>query len=134
VVINALGPGDEEGIYTVDRSGVARLVADSNTWIPPALEETFLDGGSGFGPAPSIDGETVVFVGYGRVVASGMYISSNGQIEKIVDTNDRIDGKKIKSFLADPRSRPTELASCGAIAFDLTFVDETVGMFMARRR
>lgn len=64
-----------------------RKVADTNTRIP---------GGTGnftnFGISPSLDGRYVAFRGDGASQQKGIYISSGGALEMVVNTNTRIPG------------------------------------------
>lgn len=84
------GPSSQGGVYVND--GALRKVADRNTSIPGSTG-TFL----GFS-APAVSGEDLVFEGLGGFGFGGVYADLGDGPEKIIDTDDMLDGKAIERF------------------------------------
>ncbi len=107
------------GIFTTDLGGGAiNLIADFATAVP---------GGSGSFTSlqnPNISGSTVAFIGGFTGGDSGIYFYDGAALQKIIDTNDLLDGKAITSFGLSENS----LAG-GYLAFRANFSDASVGLY-----
>ena len=128
-----------EGIYT-DLGGTLRVVADESTTVPGRFE-TFV----GFDlNDTSIEGSTIIFegdfdisiasiIGLGDVEASGfsgetgLFLELNGNLVKLIDTNDTLDGKSI----TDLNIHIDGAISGDKVAFSASFSDGTEGIYVA---
>jgi hypothetical protein len=82
------------GIYTTVGGGL-RVVADQNTAILGGIENFVpLDNNYSL----SIKGNRVLFLGYGSDSLEGVYLWGVGQLSKIVDSNDQINGRDVRHF------------------------------------
>jgi hypothetical protein len=119
------------GIYT-DIGGLT-LVADTGVATPDAPGFTFV----GFGD-PSLAGDDVVFRAASTspvppgpfppmpTMVEGLYIEINGILEKILDTNDLLDGKAIAGFAFG-----TEGFDGNSLAFVVSFRDFSFAVYRA---
>jgi len=80
------------GIYTTVGDGI-RVVADQNTPIP-AGTGNFIAFDDSYGLA--IKDDRVLFLGYGKDSAEGIYLWEAGQLTKIIDSNDQINGRGVR--------------------------------------
>lgn len=123
VVFVGLSPGPREGVYS-NISGKLDVVADTDTGLPEGTG-TF----RGFNDA-SLDNGNIAFSNKDPKVSSsrqlGIYTNLGGQISKVININDTLDGKTITSF--DCRR---EALSGLQIAFLARFTDGSQGIFVA---
>ena len=80
------------GIYTTIGGGI-RLVADQNTAIPGGTGN-FIAFDNNYSLA--IKGGRILFLGYGNNSFEGIYLWEAGQLTKIVDSNDQINGRTVR--------------------------------------
>ena len=137
--IVAFGGNDtngNQGIYT-NLGGTLRVVADESTNVP-GEDFTF----TGFDPSDtSIEGNNIVFEGkfeinigagigvepQGFVSGEGLYIELNGNLMKIIDTGDTLDGK----ILTDIDIQFNGAISGDKVAFSASFSDGSKGIYFA---
>ncbi len=111
----------QEGIYA-DIGGILHTVADLNSPVPDGLG-TFID----FSPTTiSFDQGNVVFQARGVNGQQGIYTNFGGQLNKIVDNNDQLDGKNISAVLVSEQA-----LSGHQVIFVALFDDGSEGLFMA---
>jgi hypothetical protein len=115
------GGGGRRGIYLAQGSLLTALV-DTTTPIPD---------GSGsftaFGRWQSLDGDRLAFVGSGVSGQVGIYTLIGGQLTKVIDLNDILDGKQLSSLEIGP-----DALRGSSLAFDAQFTDGTSGIFLAQ--
>jgi len=76
----------QAGIYT-NAGGAWRRVADTTTPIPDGVG-TF----TRFNPEPAIDGDQVLFVGFGADGAQGIFRDHSGSLDRLVDLSTPVPG------------------------------------------
>ena len=78
---------DGEGVY-VEIDGALRLVADTNTEVPPGGMGNFVR----FVGAPAVDAGRVAFRGESDVSSEGIYLWDNGVLAMVADTTTPVPG------------------------------------------
>jgi len=111
------------GIYA-EIGGELVRIADSQTLIPGSAE-TF-DGFTEQHQELSIHGETVAFSGGASLGPNGLYVYRDGELHKVIEAGDLLDGRTVSGFGFGPRG-----LSGDALAFNATFEDGTYGVFLA---
>ena len=112
------------GIYA-EIDGVLVRIADTETLIPGSAE-TF-DGFTSLDHGLSISGESVAFSGGGGAsFTRGLYVYRDGEIHKLIETGDNLDGKVV-----DGIDFGSEGYSGDQIAFLASFDDGTSGVYLA---
>jgi hypothetical protein len=107
------------GIYSVDLAGGAiTTVADITTTVPEGDGATFISLLN-----PNIDGDIIAFKGSFMGV-SGIYLMIDGELVKVVDTLDLLDGKTVTSFTLGEGA-----LNGGNLSFRADFSDSSVGLF-----
>ncbi|MCA9242385.1 MAG: hypothetical protein KDA32_00410 [Phycisphaerales bacterium] len=109
------------GVYE-SFDGALHKVADTNTIAPGGLDP-FVD----FGRGPSHDGDTVVFVGGSGGGLDGLYVRYQGQLDRIIDNTQMLDGKQLLSVDIDQKS----LFASNKVAFLAKFTDTSIGLYVA---
>lgn len=109
------------GVYETFDGGLHK-VADTNT-IAPGGAAPFID----FARGPSHDGDTLVFVGGATGGLDGLYARYQGQLERIIDNTQMLDGKQTLSFDIDHFA----LFESNKIAFLARFTDGSIGLYVA---
>ena len=126
--------GGVQGVYT-DVGGSLEMVADTNMEMP-GLGFNFEDLDD-----PALAGGTIVFSGdgpypgkEGGITPTGIYLYEQGELSKVIDYTDMLDGKQISSLgmpqlglehLPDGQKR---------LAFIASFEDGTTGLYLAESR
>ena len=108
----------EQGIYT--SNGTLNVVADTNMAIP---------GGTGNFVAfdnISISNGTTAFTALGLNNQRGIYIHLNGNLDKVIDVSDTLDGKSILSLIFRNDSLDND-----KLAFLANFSDGSRGIYLA---
>jgi hypothetical protein len=111
------------GIYA-EIGGMLIRIADSETLIP-GRAETFA-GFTAQHQELSIHGETVAFYASASSGPSGIYVHRDGQLHKVAEVGDLLDGRTVSGFGFGPRG-----LSGDALAFNASFEDGTYGVFLA---
>ncbi|MBX9582836.1 MAG: hypothetical protein K2X87_21220 [Gemmataceae bacterium] len=116
------GRGGPLGIYTWE-AGALSVLADTNTPVPGGVG-TF----SGFGFEVSVDGRNVAFFGVDSAGTGGIYADLGGGLFEVLDTNTRIDGRRI---VGASLGLSTDQLSGNRIAFYALLEDGTFGVYTA---
>ena len=122
VAFQAIGNDGQDGIFK-KVGGVLEKVADTNTPIPEG-DGTFADF---YKNAVSISGRCVVFTGRDDEDRNGVYTDCFGELRKVIDESDTLDGKSFSGVSAGRESFDD-----GCIAFKVDFDDRSDGVYLAR--
>jgi hypothetical protein len=120
IAFKARGDNDFDAIF-IDRAGAVETVVSTQT-LDPVTNANF----EGFYDY-SLDNNEVAFVG-GTTGPTGLYHYSDGDIEKIINTADFLDGKDISWV----RIFPGAIRE-GNMAFMANFADGSIGLFLAEK-
>jgi hypothetical protein len=120
IAFKASGDNDFDAIF-IDRAGVIETVATTQT-PDPVTNANF----GGFYNL-SLDNSEVAFVG-GTTGPTGLYRYADGDIEKIINTADFLDGKDISWVSIFPGA-----LRGGNMAFMANFTDSSVGLYLAEK-
>jgi hypothetical protein len=110
-----------QGIYALVNGQLVRI-ADTTVGAPGG--GTF----TGFSSDPGISGDEVIFEA-GLSLAgskSGIYLSSDGVLSKIIETGDTLDGRVVSSLNLSDNSFANS-----SVAFEASFTDGSSGVFLA---
>lgn len=119
VAFRGVGSNEQNGIYS-NINGDLQEIASTNTKVPQGS-------GSFTGTYnPTIDNDNIVFEGKGIDKQEGIYIYYQGKLQKIINTYDQLDGKKIKQVNLGAVS-----LSGNQVAFHVLFQDGTEGIYLA---
>lgn len=120
VAFTGVGSGDQRGIYSYTIAGGLEVVVDANMAIPGARGyfKSF--------SAPSVSGDNVAFLGVGATSPVGIYANYNGDLIKVVEVNDELDGKTVISLTTG-----TESLDGDELVFRAVFSDGSKGIFVA---
>lgn len=119
------GAEGQQGIY-VWENGALDYIADRNTPIPMGAG-SFVDFIFNWSP-PSISRGNVAFRALGANDQEGLYLymKSGDALLKVIDNNDTLQGKRIKTF-----TMGSECLSGSALIFLVRFTDDSYGIYMA---
>lgn len=110
------------GLYA-EIGGMLIRVADSQTLIPGS-SETF-DGFTTQFQDLSISGETVAFYGGASLGPNGIYVYRDGELHKVIEVGDLLDGRSVVSLRFGPRG-----LSGDQLAFSVLLDDDSGGVYL----
>ena len=119
VAFHALDSDNKDGVY-VEAGGLLTTAARGGDSMPGS-DGTFV----GFEEV-SVDGGDVAFLGFGVSEPQGIYLRRSGELMKIVDTNDSLDGDAIFSVELGP-----DALDDGQLAFTAHFDDQSSALYIA---
>jgi hypothetical protein len=126
VVFRGIDANGDYGMYT-NLGGTLRTVANEQTQIPGAAG-TF----TVFQHGSTIDGNNILVRGYGASTF-GIYLEMDGQLDKVIDTNDTLDGKKFDDsvYEEDLKAAFDRALSGDEIAIYTEFNDGSNGVYVS---
>jgi hypothetical protein len=122
VVFTGLDGAGDLGIYS-STVGQVSLLFNTNTPVPNGVG-TF----SQFGTEVSVDGSNVAFYGVDSAGTPGIYVSFNGSLIEVLDSNTLLDGQTI---IALSLGLSTNQLSGNQVAFFASLTNGTFGVYTA---
>lgn len=127
IAFKAIDSRGREGIYVSVASGGLETVADTATPIPGG-EGTFSSLGFSLFDGPSLSGESVAFLGVGGNGRSGIYMTLDDAMVKVIAAGDTVEGKTVTAVVMSPDALDED-----RLAFQVFFANESQGIYVASR-